>query len=234
MGSDTSSPYSLSWNSRNSANGSHTLTARALDAEGNITTSAPVTVTTDNDLTPPSVTLTNPTEGAIISGIFTFAATATDDRGISKVEFYSSSILLCTDTSAPYTCDVNSRGLTNGARLLKARAYDTTNNSTLSTVNIVFDNDLTAPTTTLTSPTAGSVLSGTVLLEATANDERGTVSKVEFYLGSTLLGSATTAPFTFSWNSTSKANGAYTLRSRAYDPAGNSAYSATVSITVSN
>ncbi|WPB73030.1 Ig-like domain-containing protein [Archangium violaceum] len=234
LGSDTTSPYSLSWNSRNGPNGSHTLTARALDAEGNITTSAPVTVTTDNDLTPPLVTLTDPTEGAIIIGTITITATATDDRGMNKVEFYANTTLMCTDTSAPYSCTYNTRSLPNGARTLKARAYDTTNNASVSSINIVFNNDLTAPTTTLTSPTAGSVLSGTVLLEATANDERGTVSKVEFYLGSTLLGSATTAPFTFSWNSTSKANGAYTLRSRAYDPAGNSAYSATVSFTVSN
>ncbi|KFA88317.1 hypothetical protein Q664_42015 [Archangium violaceum Cb vi76] len=180
------------------------------------------------------MTLTDPTEGAIIIGTITITATATDDRGMSKVEFYANTTLMCTDTSAPYSCTYNTRSLPNGARTLKARAYDTSNNAALSSINIVFNNDLTAPTTSLTSPTAGAVLSGTVLLEATANDERGTVSKVDFYLGYTLLGSSTTAPFTFSWNTTSKANGTYWLRSRAYDPAGNSAYSATVSITVSN
>src|SRR5439155_26838609 len=54
---DTTSPYSVSWSTTNSSNGSHTLTATARDAEGNRTTSAGVTVTVSN--TPPLDT--NPT-----------------------------------------------------------------------------------------------------------------------------------------------------------------------------
>jgi hypothetical protein len=55
---DTTSPYSVSWNTTAVADGSHTLTAVARDAAGNITTSAGVSVTVDNpdpDTTPPSV-----------------------------------------------------------------------------------------------------------------------------------------------------------------------------------
>jgi hypothetical protein len=48
---DTSSPYSISWNTTAASNGSHTLTARARDAAGNTATSAAVTVTVSN--TPP-------------------------------------------------------------------------------------------------------------------------------------------------------------------------------------
>ena len=42
---DTTSPYSISWNSATATNGSHTLSARARDAAGNQTTSTAVTVT---------------------------------------------------------------------------------------------------------------------------------------------------------------------------------------------
>src|SRR5437773_12490385 len=56
---DTTSPYSVSWSTTNSSNGSHTLTATARDAAGNRTTSAGVTVTVSNapppDTTPPTV-----------------------------------------------------------------------------------------------------------------------------------------------------------------------------------
>jgi N,N-dimethylformamidase beta subunit-like protein/Big-like domain-containing protein len=45
---DTTSPYSVNWNSTGAANGSHVLTARARDAAGNATTSSPVTVTVSN------------------------------------------------------------------------------------------------------------------------------------------------------------------------------------------
>src|SRR5947208_6092354 len=45
---DTTSPYSVSWNTTTSSNGSHTITAVARDTAGNRTTSAPVTVPVDN------------------------------------------------------------------------------------------------------------------------------------------------------------------------------------------
>jgi hypothetical protein len=45
---DTTAPYSLSWNSASTANGSHTLTAAARDAAGNLTVSAAVAVTVSN------------------------------------------------------------------------------------------------------------------------------------------------------------------------------------------
>ena len=48
---DTTAPYSVSWNTTTSTNGSHTLTAKARDAAGNSNTSAPVNVTVSN--TPP-------------------------------------------------------------------------------------------------------------------------------------------------------------------------------------
>jgi hypothetical protein len=45
LGADSSAPYSVSWSTRNRSLGTHTLTAVAKDAAGNVTTSAGVTVT---------------------------------------------------------------------------------------------------------------------------------------------------------------------------------------------
>jgi hypothetical protein len=45
VATDVSSPYSVSWNSALASNGSHTITARATDTSGNVTTSAARTVT---------------------------------------------------------------------------------------------------------------------------------------------------------------------------------------------
>jgi hypothetical protein len=45
---DTTSPYSITWNTTTATNGSHTLTATARDAAGNTTTSAGVTLTVNN------------------------------------------------------------------------------------------------------------------------------------------------------------------------------------------
>ncbi len=51
---DTTSPYSITWDTTSASNGSHTLTALARDAAGNQTTSSAVTVTVSNDTTPPA------------------------------------------------------------------------------------------------------------------------------------------------------------------------------------
>src|SRR5438309_766217 len=45
---DTTSPYSVSWDTTAATNGTHTLSARARDAAGNQTTSSAVTVTVSN------------------------------------------------------------------------------------------------------------------------------------------------------------------------------------------
>jgi large repetitive protein len=44
MGTDTTAPYSVSWNLLSASKGTHTLTARAYDAAGNVTISAPISV----------------------------------------------------------------------------------------------------------------------------------------------------------------------------------------------
>ena len=93
--------------------------------------------------------------------------------------------------------------------------------------------DTKPPTTALTSPAAGAALSGSVTLTATATDDVG-VTKVEFYAGSTLLGTDTTAPYSLNWNTATIGNGTYSLTSKAYDAAGNSAASAAVSVRVNN
>ena len=52
---DTSSPYSVSWNTTTAGSGGHTLTAVARDAAGNATTSSAVTVTVNNSTADPAV-----------------------------------------------------------------------------------------------------------------------------------------------------------------------------------
>ncbi|WNG56079.1 S8 family serine peptidase [Archangium gephyra] len=93
--------------------------------------------------------------------------------------------------------------------------------------------DTTAPSTSITAPTGGATVGGTSTISADAADNVG-VSRVEFFLGSSLLGTDTTAPYSFDWNTTGVANGAYSLSTKAYDAAGNVGSSSTVSVTVSN
>ena len=79
---DTTSPYGVSFNTATVPNGTHTLTARARDAAGNTTTSAPVSITVANaDITAPTVAVNAPT--GPVSGVVTISATASDNVGVS-------------------------------------------------------------------------------------------------------------------------------------------------------
>ena len=87
------------------------------------------------------------------------------------------------------------------------------------------------PTVTITSPSLNSVFTetATINIAATATDPDGTVSKVEFYNGTTKLGEDINAPYTFTWNNVTK--GSYTIRAVATDNE-NNVGEATVSVKV--
>lgn len=92
--------------------------------------------------------------------------------------------------------------------------------------------DTESPTASINAPTGGTV-SSTIVVTAGADDNVG-VARVELYAGTTLLGTSTTAPYTFTWDTTSTANGDTSLQVHAYDEAGNRGSSASVTVTVSN
>ncbi|UBU13184.1 glycoside hydrolase family 48 protein [Nonomuraea gerenzanensis] len=91
----------------------------------------------------------------------------------------------------------------------------------------------TAPTVSLTSPTAGQTYTApaTVAIAANAADADGTVAKVDFYQGSTLLGTDTSSPYSYNWQNV--AAGSYSITARATDNAGLVTTSSPVGITVS-
>ncbi|MEU9366417.1 glycoside hydrolase family 48 protein [Streptomyces avermitilis] len=91
------------------------------------------------------------------------------------------------------------------------------------------------PVTVLTSPTAGAVYTqgATVPLAATAAAaDNATISKVEFYDDTTLLGTDTSSPYTLSAAGLSV--GGHSLIAKAYDSLGASAESTPVGITVAS
>src|SRR5207247_8522580 len=92
-------------------------------------------------------------------------------------------------------------------------------------------NDTTPPAVSITAPTAGATVSGTVTVTASASDNVGVVG-VQFKLDGANLGAeVTSAPYSVSWNTTSANNGTHALTAVARDAAGNTA-TASVSVTV--
>jgi uncharacterized protein (TIGR03118 family) len=146
IGTATTAPFGIDWNTGTVTNGAATLTARAFDAAGNSTSSAAVMVTVDNvaDAAPPTVSLTAPAAGNV-SGLVTVSATAGDDVGVASVQFFAGATSLGTDTTAPYSVVWDTTSLS-GTQNLTAVATDGAGNMTTSAAVQV---TVTASTVTL-------------------------------------------------------------------------------------
>ena len=131
------SPYSITWNTTAATNGPHTLTAVARDMSGNTTTATAVSITVNNpvDVTPPTVSMTAPANGATVSGSnVTVSATAADDVGVVGVQFLLDGAPLGAEvTSAPYTLAWDATAVALGSHTLSARARDASGKQTTST-----------------------------------------------------------------------------------------------------
>jgi regulation of enolase protein 1 (concanavalin A-like superfamily) len=206
-------------------------------ANGTLTTAAfsNVTVTGANAL--PVASITSPANNATFTApaSVTINATASDSDGtVSKVDFYNGSTLLGSDASSPYSFTWSNVGA--GSYALTVKATDNTNATGASSavVNITVSGTPNVnPTASITSPANNATFTApaSITINANASDSDGTINRVEFYNGATLLGTDTSSPYSFSW--TNVAAGSYGLIAKAIDNAGGIGNSSTVNITVS-
>lgn len=109
------------------------------------------------------------------------------------------------------------------------------NNNELSLTKEVASLDTTPPSVSITSPSNEATVKDTIEILATATDEGGSqVSRVEFYIQNRLVGTDTTAPYSYSWNTKENADNFYEIYARAYDNASNSSNSEKVQLQVQN
>ena len=326
VGSASRAPYQVSWDSRSSTNGGIALSARAYDAAGNNQSSATVSVTVSNAATPaPTLTSLSPNSTAAGGASFTLTANGTNFlsgstvrwNGIARTTTFMSatqvtaainaddvatagtaqvtvanpdgsvsnaSTFTITNVTAPvpslasispntaasggprFTLTVNGSNFVTGSVVRwngTSRATTYVNSSQLTAAIPAGDIELggTAqvtvaspgggvssastftitnsladtepPTVTITAPTGGSTVSGVITLTASATDNVG-VARVDFYVNTTLVGSASSAPYQVTWDSRTRANGNVALSAKAFDAAGNYRTSANVFVTIAN
>jgi hypothetical protein len=186
---------------------------------------------------PPTVSLTSPAAGSTFTApaTITLGASASDDGSVTSVRFLAGATVLGTATSAPY--QLTWANVPAGSYSLTAVATDdqgaTTTSSAVSiTVNAAPPPNA-PPTVSLTSPAAGATFTApaTISVAAAANDD-GAIAKVQFFAGTTLLGTVTTAPYQFTWSNV--AAGSYSVTAVATDNAGATTTSSAVSVTVND
>jgi hypothetical protein len=228
----TAAPFGLTWNSRNVANGTHSIAAIATDGAGN-TRSAFASVSVDNR---PVISAVSATP---VSTTSESIAWTTDVAATTAVDY---------GQTAAYGTTIASPALvTNHQVVLSGLAAGTTYHYQVTSADsagnpatagdFTFTTpvpDTTLPTVSITAPAGGATVSGTATtVSAAAADNTGVVG-VQFKLDGANLGAEdTTSPYSVSWSTTTAANGTHSVSVVARDAAGNTA-TAAVSVTVSN
>ena len=215
VASQGAAPYAYTWTGASA--GTHAVAARATDNLGVATTSAAATITVAAN-NPPSVSLTAPLNQQTFSAGQSIALTASaadNDGSIAKVEFLADSSVIGTKTASPYTMSWSGAAI--GTHTLAARATDNRGAPVTSTPVAITVSATSAPTVSLSMPSVNKVFAAgaTVNLAATAADAGGTIVRVEFYAGATLIGTVTSAPYNFAW--TNVAAGNYVITAKVVD-----------------
>lgn len=187
--------------------------------------------------TPPAVSFTSPAPASTYAPTqaVNLAVNATDaDGSVTRVDFYVDGVLYNSDTVSPYA--TSWQPTSTGSHTLSAVARD--NAGATATANVTIQVSSTpvnaSPLVAITAPTAGSTVGpapATIPVSANASDTDGTIARVDFFVGTTLIGSDTTAPYSVSWAGV--AAGTYSLTAVATDNSGATTTSAAASVTVS-
>jgi hypothetical protein len=237
---DSSSPYSCSFDTTGVGDALYDFRAVGTDVAGNSANSSVANRRIDNVV--PTVSLTDP--GANIRGTISLDATASDGGGILNVKIQRSPAGagtwtdICTDATSPYSCSFDTTGVGDALYDLRALATDNASRAATSTVsNRRVDN--TAPSVTLTDP--GTPLSGSITLAATATDIGGSgVANVVIQRSPAGAGTWTDIctdsafPYSCSFDTTSVGDALYDFRAVGTDVAGNSANSSVANRRIDN
>ncbi len=225
--------------------GSHTITLAGKDDGVMVDrviftqdTSCTPTGTGDNcanppDTTNPTVSISSPANNATISSTTTATASASDDVGVTKVEWYVDGTLKATNTSSPYTYSIVPGSFTVGSHVLTAKAYDAAgNNATSSAVNFTVP-DTTPPT--ISAVASSSITQTSATVTWTTNEAADSQVK---YGTTTSYGSTTTLDSTKVTSHSVSLTGLtastlYHYQVISKDAAGNSTTSADATFTTS-
>lgn len=189
------------------------------------------------DTTAPTTSITAPSNAATVSGTTTVTASASDNVGVTKVEFYLDNALQSTSTASPYQWSWNTTTAANGTHVLNSKAYDAAGNvGTSANVTVTVSNAPpdTTPPTAPSSLTASSTTRRKVDLSWTAATDNVGVTGYQVWRATSSAGPfgqiATTT--TTSYTDSTKTGTSYWYYVKATDAAGNvSAASNTATVT---
>jgi hypothetical protein len=172
-----------------------------------------------------TVTITNPSNGATVSG--TVNVTTAITGAIDEVKFYIDGSLVKDDTSSPFDYSWDTTAYPDDTYTITADGYVSGTLKDSDSVTVTVQNEQPSSWVEITAPLDGQTVSGRrVTIRADASTD---ITKVEFYIDGSLVRTDTSRPFSYRWNTTRYSNGNHTITVKGY---AGSVYKAEDSITV--
>lgn len=178
------------------------------------------------DTQAPTVSITAPAAGAVVSGSVAVDVSASDNVGVERVALYANGQLVAESSEAPYAFSLDTSVFADGSLTLTAKAWDAAGNwASSKAVTITVDNvpdpvDATPPQVKILSPADGAKVSKKVTISMSATDNVK-VTALRCYIDGVLKASTTGSSLTYSWNTSSVAAGTHTITAVATDAGGN-------------
>jgi hypothetical protein len=179
------------------------------------------------------VKIISPTSGSVVRGEVPISFLTKSNAAMVKV--YIDGVFLA---STPGAISWSSTNAANGMHTISAKAYTSasqllgTSSRQVRVKNKPTPTATPTPTTghvTITSPSSGATVSGTVSIAVTTASP---VTWINFYIDGTYM--ASSPPFTMSWNSTAVGNGQHTISINGYDSSNSLVTTAAINLNVQN
>ena len=199
---------SYDWDTTLEEDMEHSIQVILIDGWNNNGLLTPINVVVDNieeDIIPPSVIITEPASGQILSGLVLIEAMVTDNIAIDRVEFYINGDTVYTDNTGPtynYNWDTEAV-LDDRDYIISLIGYDNAANAGPSSpITVYVDNfDNVPPSGEITYPYAGQTVSGIETITVSATDDAG-VAMVDIFIDNSSVFSTESEPFQYEWDTT--------------------------------
>ena len=201
-----------------------------IDAAAAVQAAASATV---SDTSAPTVSVSNPTASATVSGLVPVSVSASDNVGVTRTELSVNGALVATDITSPYAFSWDSGGVQDGNVTLTVRAYDAAGNYGSRSVTVSVANtvqgadaekvaaDTVAPQASLSNPTDGMALPASKVTVSGAGADNVGVVELRLYVDGKLETKVSGSKLSYSLNTRKLSSGTHTIALEAVDAAGN-------------
>lgn len=224
VSSSTEYPYSYEWNTAVTDIGIHTITVEARDDSGPVASDEINVQIIESDSV--VATIKNPVDNEEIeqgAAVVIYVELEDEDEKVNEIRFYIDGLGVSTAPSFPYTFFWNTEGVAIGMHTIRVEAIDDGESITSDEINVeIIESEIETVSVSIVDPVNNEEFEQgeEVSIFVELDDEGDRVSEVRFYIDGIGVGTSTSFPYTYDWNTDGADLGMHTIRVEVLDDIG--------------